>query len=77
MLTNTRLSAFAASAEKNPQAVAELEATDEFQAEVGGRPRLMLLPAVHGEKYVSALQLLKMSVTSLRSPFNSNESSNE
>ena len=64
MLTNTLLSAFAASAEKNPQAVAEPEATDEFQAEVGGRRRLMLLPAVHGEKYVSAAQLLKMRLLS-------------
>ena len=52
------------------------EATAEVQAEVGGPPRLMLLPAVHGEKYVSAAQLLKMSVTSLISPLTSNESSN-
>ena len=31
-----------------------------FTLRLGGRPRLMVLPAVHGEKYVSAAQLLKM-----------------
>ena len=48
-----------------------------FQAEVGGSPRLMLLQVAHTVKHVSAAQLLKMSVTSLRSFFTSNESSNE
>ena len=48
-----------------------------FQAEVGGSPRLMLLQVVHTEKHVSVAQLLEMSVTSLRSLFTSNESSNE
>ena len=37
----------------------------------------MLLQVVHTEKHVSAAQLLKMSVTSLRSFFTYNESINE